>query len=311
MKLYWAILFLLVCNSCRSDYDFGIDTNPKPIVNCLFHPDSIWRIEITRSPASLWKYHFAPIEGATVRISLNSQNPLLLDQFVSKDLGFYTSSAENVPSAPFETVRLEVITEENTVTATSYIPPKPLFSKEILDLIATKREHRPKNGRFDWDIEGKIHLKIDTRKNGHVWYSIVVRYRSNMIYGSPGRIYSNDPDTTIFDYLRLDIPYPDAFKTLRKTDGYCIDLSAYDPEMDELILNVQGDVDNLPGDLDFIVLTVASITEEYLMYNKKVIAQYVAGQDLFSEPVSVYSNIKGGLGIFSGINSVTDTIRFH
>jgi transcriptional regulator with XRE-family HTH domain len=37
----------------------------------------------------------------------------------------------------------------------------------------------------------------------------------------------------------------------------------------------------------------------------------IAGQDVFSEPVSVLRNIKGGLGIFSGINSVTDTIRFQ
>ena len=132
-----------------------------------------------------------------------------------------------------------------------------------------------------------------------------------MLYGSPGYIYHNDPDTTTFDGLLLEIPYPGAFLTLRRTDGYCIDLTAYDPETDELILNFAGGVDNLKGDLDFMVLKVASITEEYMKYNKKIVDQYVAGQDVFSEPVSVFSNIKGGLGIFSGINSVTDTIRFH
>jgi hypothetical protein len=311
MKLFCAILFLTVLVSCKTDYDFGIDSGQKPIINCLFHPDSIWKIEVTRSPASLWKYTFEPIEGALVRISLNDQNPLVMDKFDSHGLGFYSSSTEKVPSVQSESVLLEMITGEDTVTAFSYIPPKPVFSMEVLDLSVTKYEIKTKNDRFDYGIEGKIRLKIDTRKTGHVWYSIVLRYRNNMDYGPPYYSHPNDPDTTAFDCLSLEIPYPDAFQTLRSTDGYCIDLNAYDMETDELILKIQGGMLNLKGDLDFMVLRVSSITEEYLTYNKKVIAQYVAGQDLFSEPVSVYSNIKGGLGIFSGINSVTDTIRFH
>ena len=309
MKHWLPILSLLMtAGSCTSNFDFGIDTSPKPVVNCLFHPDSSWQIEITRSPDSMWNYQFNPVMGAQVRINRNNQVPVVLDQFISEKPGFYTSSLARVPSAASEKIYLEIIDMQDTITATSYIPPKPVFNAAVFDLVATKDDHYSNNGRFDWGVKGKIHLMIDTRSNGHNWYAIRLRYRSNMTYGGPDRIYANDPDTSITDHLSLDFSYPGAIKTLRRTDGYCIDLSAYNPETDELTLTIQGSVNNLPADLDYIVLTVTSITEEFLIYNKKVIAQFTASQDLFSEPVTIPGNIKGGLGIFSGIHSVTDTI---
>lgn len=311
MKILSAIMFLSVFLSCKRDYDFGIDSKPKPIVNCLFHPDSIWKIELTSTPSSIWVYQFVPIEGAIVRISTKSHSPVEMDRFVGRDLGFYTSTTENVSAEPLETVSLEIITAGDTVSATSYIPPKPVYSLEIKELVTKGSKHEPKNGLFNYGVKGIISMKFDTRKTGHVYYAIKLRYRTNMVYGSPYYMAPNDPDITIYDFLQLRIQYPGAFKTLRRTDGYCLDLSAYVPESDELNFTISGSVDNLMKKPDFIVLTVTSITEEYLKYNKKIIDQYVAGQDVFSEPVSVYSNINGGLGIFSGINSVTDTIWIH
>ena len=152
MKLFCAILFLSVLISCKSDYDFGIDSSSKPIINCLFHPDSIWKIEITQSPGSLWKYKFEPIKGALVRISLNDQNSLVMDKFDSDGLGFYSSSTEKVPSAPGQTVVLEMVNGDDTVTASSYFPPKPVFSMEVLDLLVTKYEIRSKTDRFNYGI---------------------------------------------------------------------------------------------------------------------------------------------------------------
>lgn len=311
MKLLPAVLIIAFFTSCKSDYDFGIESDTQPIINCLFHPDSSWKIEVIQSPSSLWAYRFEPITGAAVKIKEGDHATIIMDQYVAKELGYYTNGSLLVGNIPLKQVSLEVVSPFGTVTAISYIPPKPIITTKILDLTYTKREHKPRNGLFDWEIKGEIRLRIDTRKTGHMWYSVALRYRSNMDYGSPGRIYSNDYETQIYDFLRLNIPYPDAFLTLRKTNGYCMDLTAYDSDKDELILTVDGSIDNLLNAPDFMVLKVSSITEDFLNYNKKVISQYIASQDMFSEPVSVFSNIKGGLGIFSGINSVTDTIRFN
>jgi len=311
IKILSVILFLSVFLSCKRDYDFGIDTSPKPVINCVFHPDSIWKIELTSTPSSLWDYQFNPIEGAKVRISTKSHPIVEMDEFITKDPGYYTSRFEKVPSEPNEPITLQVITNGDTISADSYIPPKPVFEIKLLDLVVTKGDYQTVNGLFFYSIIGKIILKVNTRSTGHLWYAAKLRYRNQMVYGFPGSIHLNEPDTSAWDLLDFYTQYPGAFKTLRRTDGYCLDLSAYVPETDELIFTVRGSVANLKKEPDFIVLTVTSITDEYLKYNKKIIDQYVAGQDVFSEPVAVYSNIKGGLGIFSGINSVTDTIRFH
>jgi len=92
------------------------------------------------------------------------------------------------------------------------------------------------------------------------------------------------------------------------TDGYLIDLSTYNPATDEIFLDLRGGVDNIPGDIDYFTIIVASVTEDFMRYSRKVMDQYIASQDIFSEPVSIPGNISGGLGIFSGINSVTDTV---
>ncbi|MCD6346576.1 MAG: DUF4249 family protein, partial [Bacteroidales bacterium] len=135
-----------------------------------------------------------------------------------------------------------------------------------------------------------------------------IRYRPNMLYGSTGRIQGNSRDTVIIDNLNLKIDHPDAFKTIRITDGYLIDLSTSNSETDELFLDIQGGVTNILGDITFFTIIVTSVTEDFMKYSRKVMDQYMASQDIFSEPVSIPGNIIGGLGIFSGINSVTDTV---
>ncbi|MFA6483654.1 MAG: DUF4249 family protein [Bacteroidales bacterium] len=311
IKILSAILFLSAFLSCKSGYDFGIDTSPKPVVNCVFHPDSIWKIELTSTPPSLWDYQFNPIEGAKVRISTKSHPPVEMDEFIAKEPGYYTSRFEKVPSETNNPITLQVITNGDTISSESYIPPKPVFEIKLLDVIVTKSDYLTVYGLFTYTITGKIILKVNTRSTGHLWYAAKLRYRNQMVYGFPGHMHLSEPDSSAWDVIDFYTRFPGAFKTLRRTDGYCLDLSAYAPETDELVFTVMGSVANLKEEPDFMVLTITSITEEYLKYNKKIVDQYVAGQDVFSEPVSVFGNIKGGLGIFSGINSVTDTIRFH
>ncbi|MCD6436275.1 MAG: DUF4249 family protein, partial [Clostridiales bacterium] len=207
-----------------------------------------------------------------------------------------------------DSIQLEISSGTRFVSAISNIPPKPQFSWKLDEYFVKKLISNTNRERFSCGVTGKMRLKIDNQDNGHLYYRISIRYRPHMQYGSSRQLSGNGRDTVITDYLSLLLEHPEAFQTIRMTDGYLIDLSTYNPATDEIFLDLRGGVDNIPGDIDYFTIIVASVTEDFMRYNRKVMDQYIASQDIFSEPVSIPSNIIGGLGIFSGINSVTDTV---
>jgi hypothetical protein len=56
------------------------------------------------------------------------------------------------------------------------------------------------------------------------------------------------------------------------------------------------------------MVKVQSLNEDYFLYVQSL-DQYTQQSGLFTEPVSVYSNIEGGLGICAGASVLKDTIR--
>ncbi len=311
MKLLQIIVSLslisILYSSCQSDYDFEVESESQIIVNCIFHPDSIWKVEILQSPTSLWKYDFKPNMEASVKLLVDNQILMLEPKNFDGSI-YYTSTSSRIPRDYNEPIQLEVSNGNSFVSAISNIPPKPQFSWELDEYSVRKLTSNTNKERYTCGVTGKMRLRIDNDANRHLWYRISIRYRPHMQYGSSGRISGNERDTVITDNLSLFLEHPEAFKTIRMTDGYLIDLSTYNPATDELFLDLRGGVSNIPGDIDYFVIIVASVTEDFMKYSLKVMDQYVASQDIFSEPVSIPSNITGGLGIFSGINSVTDTI---
>ncbi len=309
-RLCSFFLFMLIFGlsmSCESDHDFEIESESKIIVNCVFHPDSLWKVEILKSPESLWDYTFKPIEEASVKLILDNK-VIELEPMIFNRSAYYSSPIYKVPIDFTKSIILEICGDESIVSAESNIPPAPEFSWELDELNIEKKFSNANRKRFSYRVSGRISLKIDNSENGHLWYRINIRYRPNMVYGRSTQISINGKNNLITDRLGFTLEYPEAFETIRMTDGYLIDLSAYDFSSDELLLELNGGVDNILSDLDYFTIIVSSVTDDFIKYNRKVMDQFIATQDIFSEPVSIHGNIVGGLGIFSGINTVTDTV---
>lgn len=62
------------------------------------------------------------------------------------------------------------------------------------------------------------------------------------------------------------------------------------------------------GQLYKYMVKVQSMNEDYFLYVQSL-DQYTQQSGIFTEPVSVYSNIEGGLGICAGASVLKDTIR--
>ena len=57
-----------------------------------------------------------------------------------------------------------------------------------------------------------------------------------------------------------------------------------------------------------LFLELRSVTEEYYRYFAGLSRQKQSSDSPFSEPVIIYDNIDGGLGIFAGYNSSVDSL---
>jgi len=49
---FFIFQILLLCGCVKVENDIEVRFKKKPVVNCLFNPDSIWRVNVTLSPAS-------------------------------------------------------------------------------------------------------------------------------------------------------------------------------------------------------------------------------------------------------------------
>ncbi|MEO6133228.1 MAG: DUF4249 domain-containing protein [Saprospiraceae bacterium] len=58
-------------------------------------------------------------------------------------------------------------------------------------------------------------------------------------------------------------------------------------------------------DLTRVYVELRSVTEEYYKYHTSLARQLIGRQDPFAEPVTIYNNIKGGYGNFSGFATST------
>jgi hypothetical protein len=56
------------------------------------------------------------------------------------------------------------------------------------------------------------------------------------------------------------------------------------------------------------MVKVQNMNEDYFLYVQSL-DQYTQQSGIFTEPVSVFSNIEGGLGICAGASVLKDTIR--
>jgi len=303
MRSAISILFLsgfAFLLSCQSDYDFGIDTSSQIIVNGLFQPDSNWIIGIYKTPNSLWDYKFLPVDNAEVSISVgNFKFPLI--QKSEGLITFYTSESEDVPSLINQNFTLEAHKDEQLISATSYIPAMPQYSWVVEEYKVERFDMDPSDSYFDLLIDVLISISFDFEDDQNRFFNIVARYRPNSIYS---QMYSD----SVYDNIKTTIEFPSAFSSIRISDGDFVDLRTQS-DATKLLVKVQGSLRHTKVDHCSIYLIVSSITPDYFSYQKKTLDQYIASQDLFSEPVQIPGNIEGGLGIFSGINSKVELIE--
>ncbi len=102
--------------------------------------------------------------------------------------------------------------------------------------------------------------------------------------------------------FRLIHPEPSDHQHFIRHYDYGVLLDSHDlPEGEPLTFEFQDWVIN-NNDLIRVYVELRTITEEYYKYQSSLARQLIVRQDPFAEPVTIFNNIEGGYGNFSGFS---------
>jgi hypothetical protein len=285
IKTKWAVILSITLTSCTKPYTIQLDnTETQVVVYSILSPDSLITINLTESvdmsKYASSKYDFKPIDNAQVFIYKNNT---IIDTAIYASDGYYYGSTKPLENNSYKLqVRAEGYDE---VKAEGLIPTKIKIDSIIKTEIKKDKKY-------------EIAILFTDPPNEDNYYCIYMFGITNY--------YSTD-DQVIGSWESTDAIRPIFTDKLFQGKQY------------EIKFNVHVNIyEHYSFDVNNIAIYLYSLSERYYLflqsYNKQIPK---SGDDLMEffqqgliEPIPIYSNIEGGLGIFAGYAISTDTVYF-
>lgn len=282
-----VLLSVLVGFGCEKEIPFDAEvTTPKLVINGLFNADSLWTVHVSRSLSVIDTGDLANVDDADVRIYDGAGTEVAVLHFV--DEGIYQAATE-VP-LPDETYRITASAPGFAdVEATDAIPG----AVQIIGLDT--------NTTINQDSQTVLEMKLTFQDPGGVENFFMVEMNLAVAFFNgtdtsywefPARLNCVDPNIETensFDFGGFENTYEYILLRDNNIDGqtYTLEFSVINWQRDENI------------DVKASVNLIAS-SEAFFNYRRSYAAYLNSNGNPFAQPVQVYSNVIGGLGIFAG-----------
>jgi hypothetical protein len=288
----------------------------------VFTADSTWNIDVTSSKSILDTKAFYGLGETDIDQITNAQviireNGQVQDNLIYSPKTFivetweYRSSNSNIHPLPGKTYDIEVtVPGVGTATSTSFVPsPVRLTSAVAGTEITTISSHRI-NGSFK-DLTGfqavPVDIEIDD-PDGKNFYEIIVKLQTRDVHSS--LIWQATPlFTRDMRFHNTGLTPGGKLLSNASDEYYSVLFSDNDAQAKQLKLSLM-----MPVLLEYVdgqnAMRTDVIYSVVLRTLSKECFQYLASQELqsysdgdpFAQPVVVYGNVKGGLGIFAGVS---------
>jgi hypothetical protein len=313
-------LFAMLFTSCETEIEFnGYETNPLLVVNSFITPDSVIKVNVTKSKFFLEEnYTYELINNAEVLLWVNGIQKEKLT-FIEK--GNYT--AKYKPKAGDE-IKITASTPQFSMVEGTVTLPLPVTINS-LDTTVKKLESTPMLN-YTVDQFGKEHLDtigmfLNNQMNfklnftdpaGENYYRLVVKQRKyfadSSYIDSPFFINSNDlvfgttDETNIFDESNFNYYFEFSDEIFNgKSYGltFFFNYTLYDYFEPQFPPKVDKPGGYVPYENSELIIDLQSISKSYYFYVKTLKANSSVSE-FFSEPVQIHTNVKGGIGIIGG-----------
>jgi len=304
------LIFVVFSTSCMKIRDDLLpDNNTKIFCQSILSPDSIISVYVGKT-TGISDMEPSNIEDATVLLYTNE---MLVDTLTHGKSGKYSSNLK-----PYQGNQYSVkVIKDGTLTGKTIIP---VSTHLIGPMIEFPTGYDAVNQQYfgeltftiddDPDTENFYEIIIFTKKYNHYTNSFYYSFHNNPNYILlPDPIVQNEGD---WDYLPNTVFFSDKMFNGKRY------LFAFSIVATRTMLPDGKTSSNSLKDDGYIFLR--SISKEYYMYRKYYTRHaYNAGirsdgiQNLLftGEPLDMYTNITGGLGVFAGFSSTISKIQGH
>ncbi len=304
----YSILWLVIISTaCEKIINYDIPEDELgTVINGIFCQDSILKLNVSKSIHILDTAKSYFIKDASVELF---ENDLLVENLEYLSKGFYSTNSF-VPKAGNEYKIVVNVEGKKECTAVCSVPePIEIFSIDTshTDLI-----------EYGYYFGKKLNCIITINDPATIpnYYELVV-YKKEILYFSemdsliflkPVRF---ETDDRIIELYRVsDGVYP--FNIEPETESVEGEYAIFsDNLLDGKKVSVKFNIKIYSGiyeQYDTYYFYLNSITRDYYLYLKSLAQYYLAQGHPFKEPVQVYSNINGGIGIFAGYSSFMDSV---
>ncbi len=307
--LFTVLITATILSSCEKYIEFeGENKPPRLVVNGLIEPDSVFRVDLSHSLGFIDVGEIRSVENGTVDVFL--KNGPFLETLAHMGDGIYEGSLVALAG---ESYRVEAAAAGMADVSAVDIVPYPVAIANW-DTITSTSE-----GFF-----GSSSLNVSftiTDPAGENYYAIEAfeaQYYTVDVVG-----YDPQTEQPIYDTIYFDNPQRFALglstNDVVLTSEYTSALGdgiLYDNRFlfsDELFRGstrtFNFNIDYFTGSSD-MEIKLTSISADLFQYYRTQRSYNDASGDPFSEPVQVFSNIEGGLGIWGGQSSQSILIEF-
>ncbi|MDA3930353.1 MAG: DUF4249 domain-containing protein [Prolixibacteraceae bacterium] len=328
-NIYFVIILFtaLFLASCQKEIEFELDQTPsKLVVNGLIAADSIIEVKIGKSLSyAINNESYNDIDDAVATLFVDDIEVEILPVIIDKDR-FGRSEivyrSQNTIAEVGKTYSLIVTQPDCETVKCKTTIPLPVKNAQTTTSVVIYNNFRESYPRL------YLHMKFDKTHETEKFYRIYFErmkgtrfFNSSFDEGTAGFVgveygtcfYTRSDDPILNPEEKnvnniLFVPTRNTFGifTDELTEGNEVEFSFYDEYINNDTTGHLININN--GDFYRYSIYLSSLSPEAYYYFNSSNAQINNNQDLFAEPVLVYSNIENGLGIFAGYTTSLHTV---
>ena len=274
--------------ACEKEIEFSEEiSSPKITVNSGFMPDSLWKVEISRSLSIIDNGQLSDIENANVSIVGSDGSSIVLNY--DSQNKYYTSNslvATNINyiinvSAP----------NFNDVSASGFAP-SPININNVNKTIQSISDETIYNFRITFNdppsSEDFYMIEINKQEVYYI-YDVDSTILDSTSFENPTSLSSRDVSADQREEFTNQITFSDQlFNGQEKT----LSVMTYDYIFD---------IGSLADKTNYEI-KLYRLSKDYYLYKRSILAYRNVTGNPFAEPVRVFINVEGGFGIFAGLS---------
>lgn len=305
------ISVLILAASCREDFSFEPDVSDFSQLSIVSEISPSGAVEASFLKASFInsKPTLGPIEEANIDFNILGPGNSSMPMEYKKEKAIFALSDANYRVSEGGTYSIRAICKDSkdTLIAKTFIPKAiNITNYSTLSIGQTEINKDLRNYNIN------IRFSIAEPKQLPAYYQILVyRIRSEFSINSKG-------DTTFVDYKEFDLmdigsdrSPRNAISSFIHKGGVFVDHSKLNGSSIVLTSQTKTPLKRVNETIRKLMIEIRTLSPEFYYYNEYLSNQLLSNRTDYSYPVTSYSNITNGYGVFAGYNTARTIVELN